>query len=75
MLQLKYKQEGLDKNFFETLEKAIKLGYIAPEKYGDIINLWEQKSPEEQQKLYKRLCNMFIDSSKKPEINQQEKTR
>jgi predicted DNA-binding ribbon-helix-helix protein len=59
LIQSKYKKVGLENAFFSTLEKAIELGYIAPVKYSDIVNLWEQYSPEEQQKLYDRLCNMM----------------
>ncbi len=59
MIQSKYKEVRLETAFFKTLEKAIASGYIAPEKYREIVNLWEQKSPEEQQKLYDRLCNMM----------------
>lgn len=59
MIQSKYKLVGLENTFLDTLEKAIELGYIAPEKHRDIVNLWEQYSPEEQQKLYDRLCNMM----------------
>jgi hypothetical protein len=66
MIQSKHKQVRLENVFLDTLEKAIKLGCIAPEKYREIVNLWEQKSPVEQQKLYERLCNMFTELSKKP---------
>lgn len=59
MIQPKYKQVRLEDAFLKTLEKAIELGYIAPDRYREIVNLWEQKSPEEQQKLYDRLCNMM----------------
>ena len=54
MIQSKYKEITLEKAFLDTLEKAIELGYVAPEKQREIVNLWGQKSPEEQQKLYDR---------------------
>ena len=59
MIQSKHKEVRLENAFLGTLEKAIELDYITPEKYGEIVNLWEQKSPDEQQKLYERLCNMI----------------
>ncbi|MFC1866379.1 hypothetical protein ACFLYB_06695 [Chloroflexota bacterium] len=69
MIQSKHKQVRLENAFLDTLEKAIEIGYIAPGKYREIVNLWEQKSPVEQQKLYERLCNMFTESSKQPGID------
>lgn len=63
MIQSRQKQARLENTFFETLEKAIELGYIEPEKYRDIANLWEQKSPDEKQKLYERLLNLLDSKS------------
>jgi hypothetical protein len=64
MFRSKQRQARLENAFIETLEKAIALGYIEPEKYGDIIDLWEQKSPDEQQKLYERILNLLDTKSR-----------
>jgi hypothetical protein len=59
LIQSRQQQARLESAFYNALGDAITLGYIDRGKYSDIVNLWEQKTLEEQQQLYKRILNLL----------------
>lgn len=63
MIQSKQRQARLENAFLSKLDNAIEQGYIDRSRYNGIISRWEQGSPEEQQQLYERLCNLTDSQS------------
>jgi len=59
LIQSRRQQARLESAFFNALGDAITLGYIDRGKYSYIVNLWEQKTLEERQQLYRRILNLL----------------
>ena len=51
-------------SFFSLLRQAVSQGSLTLEKAGEVKVLWEQKSQDEQTKLYQRLANLVNGSGR-----------
>ena len=51
-------------SFISLLRQAVSQGSLTLEKAGEVKALWEQKSQDEQTKLYQRLANLVNGSGR-----------